>query len=177
VDAFEFAEGFDLARLESADAGGFLEDGAAFLRRRLEQNVNAALLDDAVGIRAGAAAEKEVLDVLEAADLAVDEILVLAAAISAARDLHFLGLGGEMTADVVERHRDFGETQAAARRRAVEDDVGHLAAAQTLGALLAENPADAVHDVRFARAVRTDDAGDAGRKRELRPVREALEAD
>ena len=42
-----------------------------------------------------------------------------------------------------------------------EDDVRHLAAAQRLGRLLAEHPADGVEDVRFAAAVRADHAGDA----------------
>ena len=59
---------------------------------------------------------------------------------------------------------------------AVEDDVGHLLAAQTLGALLAEHPLDGVDDVRFAGAVGTDDHRDAGRKLEPRLVGKALEA-
>ena len=46
--------------------------------------------------------------------------------------------------------------------RAGEDDVLHLAAAQRLGALLAEHPGHRVDDVALARAVRADDAGDAG---------------
>ena len=53
--------------------------------------------------------------------------------------------------------RDLGQAEAAARAGAVEDDVGHLAAAQALGALLAEHPADGVDDVALARAVGPDD--------------------
>ena len=60
---------------------------------------------------------------------------------------------------------------------AVEDDVGHLAAAQALGRLLAEDPADRVDDVALARPVRPDDAGDARREVEPGLVGERLEAD
>jgi len=41
-----------------------------------------------------------------------------------------------------------------------EDDVFHLAAAQRLGALLAEHPGDGVDDVALARAVGSDHRGD-----------------
>ena len=85
------------------------------LRGRLQQHVHAALLDDAVGVGAGAAAEEEVLDVLEPAGLAVDEVLALAAAVDAAGDLHLVGVGGEDAAGVVEGHRDLGQAEAAAR--------------------------------------------------------------
>ena len=157
IDAFELAQRLDLLGLEAADAGRLLEDGAPILGRGLQQHVDPALLDDAVGVGAGAAAEKEVLDVLEPAELVVDEVFALAGAIDAARDLHLVGLGGEDAAAVVERHRHLGQAEAAARRRAVEDDVGHLAAAQAFGALLAEHPAHGVDDVALAGAVGPDD--------------------
>ncbi len=144
VDALQFPQRLDLAGLEAADAGGFFENSAPLLGRGLQQHVDAALLDDAVGVVPGAAAEEEVLDVLEAADLAVDEVFALAGAVDAARDLDFVGLGGEFVAAVVEGHGYFGQAEAAPRRRAVENDVGHLAAAQAFGALLAEDPLDRV---------------------------------
>ena len=48
--ALEPAEGFHLPQLEPADAGRFLEDHPAVLRRGLQQHVNLALLDHAVGL-------------------------------------------------------------------------------------------------------------------------------
>ena len=42
---------------------------------------------------------------------------------------------------------------------ALEDDVLHLAAAQRLGALFAQYPANAVGDVGLATAIRTHDRG------------------
>jgi hypothetical protein len=51
--------------------------------------------------------------------------------------------------------------QRGAAGGAVEDDVRHLLAAETLDALLAEHPFDGVDDVRLAGAVGADDHGDA----------------
>ena len=59
--------------------------------------------------------------------------------------------------------------------RAGEDHVGHLAAAERAGALLAEHPADRVDEVRLARAVGPHDDRDARDELEHRLVRERLE--
>src|SRR5262249_52399918 len=109
-------------------------------------------------------------------DLAVDEVFTLARAVDPPGDLHFGGVGGEGLVEVVERHRDLGHAEAAARRGAVENDVGHLPAAQALGALLPEHPAYRVTAVRFACAVRPDDGGNARGEVELSAVGERLEA-
>jgi hypothetical protein len=79
--------------------------------------------------------------------LAVDQVLALARAVDAPGDLHLGGVGGEGLVEVIERHRDLGHAEAAARRGAVENDVGHLPAAQALGALLPEHPAHRIDDV------------------------------
>src|SRR5262249_30023534 len=153
IDPLELAQGLDLLRLEAGDARRFLEDHPAFLRGRLQEHVHAALLDDAVGVGAGAAAEEHLLHVAEPAQLAVDEVLALAAAVDAAADLDFFARYAEEAPAVVEGHGALGHAEAAARRRAVENDVGHLAAAEALGALLAEDPADGVHDIGLSRSV------------------------
>ena len=80
-------------------------------------------------------------------------------------------------AGVVERDRDLGQAEALAGTGAVEDDVGHLAAAEALGRLLAEDPPDGIDDVALAGPVRPDDAGDARGEVEPRLVRERLEPD
>ena len=61
--------------------------------------------------------------------------------------------------------------------RAVEDDVGHLLAAQRLDALLAQHPFDGVDDVALAGAVGSHHDRDAGRELEPGFVGKALEAD
>src|SRR5262249_30781165 len=57
------------------------------------------------------------------------------------------------------------------------DDVGHLAAAQALGALLAEDPAHGIDDVGLSRAVWSHNGRDAVAEVEGGLVGEALEAD
>src|SRR5690606_35081670 len=57
-----------------------------------------------------------------------------------------------------------------------KDHVLHAAAAQALGALLAQHPRDGVDDVALAAPVGADDRGDAVVEGQLRSVREALEA-
>ena len=58
---------------------------------------------------------------------------------------------------VVDDELDLGHAERGPRGRAGEDDVGHVAAAQGPRALLAQDPADRVDQVRLAGAVRTDD--------------------
>src|ERR1019366_9006643 len=110
-------------------------------------------------------------------NLAVDEVFAFAGAVNAPRDLHFLSFGGELLFAVVERHRDFREAEAAARGGTVENDVGHLAAAQALGGLLAEDPAHGIDDIALARPVGSDDSSDAVAELEHGLVGKALEAD
>ena len=57
-----------------------------------------------------------------------------------------------------------------------EDQVLHLLAAQLLGALLAEHPADGVGDVALAAAVGADDGVDPGAEMHLGAVEEGLES-
>src|SRR5262249_51781935 len=93
-----------------------------------------------------------------------------------AGDLHFFTVGGEEPAAVVKRHRHFGQAEGLSRRRAVEDDVGHFAAAQALGTLFSENPADRVDDVALAAAIGPDDGRDAAAEVEMRLFGKTLEA-
>ena len=58
-------------------------------------------------------------------------------------------------------HDDFRHAAGRTITRALEDDVFHLAAAQVLNALLAEDPGNRVRDVALTAAVRTDDSGDS----------------
>ena len=76
-----------------------------------------------------------------------------------------------------ERHADLGEVDGFAAIGAVEDHIGHLAAAQGLGGLFAEHPADGVGDVGFAAAVRTDNGGHARQEIKRSLFSKRLEAD
>jgi hypothetical protein len=96
------------------------------------------------------------------AGLAIDQVLPFAAAIDAAGDVHFGGVDRQAAIGIVEDERRFGRVHrlAAAVARALEDDVGHLLAAEALGRLLAKHPFDGVDDVRLARTVGPDDDRD-----------------
>ena len=65
LDPLQPPLGLDLLGLEAADAGGLLEDRPAVLGRGLQQPIDLALLDQAVGIDADAGAAKQVADVLQ----------------------------------------------------------------------------------------------------------------
>ena len=174
--SIELALGFALADLVFADAGRFLEDGPAFDVRRFQQHVDAALLDDRIGVGPDAAVEEQVANVLEPGDFLVDEIFALAGAIELAGYADGVVVERQRPVGVVEDQVDRGQPAAAARAGSVEDHVGHLAAAQQLGRLLPEHPFESVHDVALAAAVGSDDAGHARRKVEVNPIGEALEA-
>ena len=174
---FQPAQGLDFANLETADPGRFLEDHTAVLGRRLQQNVNLTLLDDAVGLGAHARAGKQIANIAQAGRIAVDQILALAATINAARDLDLGGIDGQQMFRVVEGQRDFGRVHGSATARAVENHVGHLAATQTFDALLAERPFDGINHVRLARSVGADDDGNTLGKLEPRSVGKTLKTD
>ena len=77
--------------LVHGDAGGFFDDGAAVHGLGVEDEADAALLDDGVGIGAEAHGHEEFGDVAEADRATVEEIFALAGAVQAAADDDFAG--------------------------------------------------------------------------------------
>src|SRR5206468_3682012 len=65
VDTLELAQGDLAPRLVARDAGGLLEDDAAVLGVRFEDEADAALLDHRVGGGADPGVHEQFLDVLE----------------------------------------------------------------------------------------------------------------
>ncbi len=177
LDPFQPPQGFDLADLESADAGRLLENHPPIPRRGLQKHVHLALLDDAVGLGAHARARQQVANIAEPGGVAVDQVLAFAAAIDAAGNVDLGGVDPEQVFGVVERERDFGGIGGPTVARAVEDHVGHLPAAKALHALLAQHPLDGIDDVRLARAVRSHHHRDPRGKLKPGPVGETLETD
>ena len=173
--------GLLLPGLELGDAGRLFDEQAPVLGLRAHDEADLALLDDRIGLRAGAGAEEEIRDVAEPDRGLVDEVIAVAAAVQAAGhgDLGVLAeLEGDLARVVVlEGERDLGEVVRGARVGAVEDDVLHAAAAEVLRALLAHAPADGVDDVRLAAAVGADDAEDVVVEVDDRAVDERLEPD
>ena len=157
--------GVDLLGLELADAGRFFEDQPAVARRRLQQRIDLALLDDAVGLGRDAGAGQQVADVAQPAGLAVDQIFAFAAAIDAAGDVHFAGVDRPAGASALS---NVSVTSAVPSGPRVAQPLKMTSVISlprsALGALRAEHPLDGVDDVRFARAVGPDDDADAARE-------------
>ena len=136
-----------LAVAVARDAGRLLKDLSALVALAGDDLCNAPLPDDRVPVAAEAGVHEQLIDVAQAAGLAVDGIFALAAAVIAAGD-HDLGVFGvEDAGAVIENERHLREAHGAALFRAAEDDVLHLAAAQRLRALLAHDPQDGVRNV------------------------------
>ena len=165
-----------LARAVFDDACRFLEDAAAVLALLGEDLTDAALADDRVALLAHAGITEELDDIAQAARRLVDVVFALAAAVHAAGDHDLRKVHRQCVVLVVKDERNLAVAQTLALLGAVEDHVLHLAAAQRLGALLAEHPSHRVRQVRFAAAVGAHDARDALIKDDDRPVRERLEA-
>src|SRR5262249_48640721 len=62
------------------DPGSLFDDGAAIVRLAAENLADASLLDNSVGFRSQAGAHEDVLNVAQAAELAVQQIFALAGA-------------------------------------------------------------------------------------------------
>src|SRR6185437_410801 len=165
--------------LVAGDAGGLLDEGAHVLGLRLDDARDRALLDDGVAARAQARAEEELGDVLAPAARAVDVI----AGGAVARHLTLEGdlvvarvSAADLAVGVVEHELHRGGADRFAGRRAVEDHIRHVVAAQVLRRQLAHHPTHRVDDVGFAAAVRADDTGEVAGKADLRGIDEGFEA-
>ena len=197
--AFELEFRQPLAGLELGDARGLFDDRTAIERTRAEDLPDAALLDNGVVFGAEAGSEKDILDVAEPAELAVDQVLALSRPEKLARDGELGGPavgravhaacpigpvgsqsrpGLEMSLGVQERETHRRHARRFAVARPVEDHVLHAAAPQRLRRALAQHPTDRVADVRLAAAVRAYDGGDAAAvERQFLTVTERLEPD
>ena len=175
----ELAQGRRLALLELGDAGGLLEEHAPVLGVRVDDRADVALADDRVGLGVEPGVEEQLADVAQAAGVVVDEVLALARAVEPPghADLGELVVGRrQLLPGQLDGQRDLGHAEGVAELAAREDQVLHLLAAQLLGALLAEHPADGVGDVALPAPVGADDGVDPGAEVHLGPVEEGLES-
>ena len=85
--------------------------------------------------------------------------------------------GGRRAAvGIVEHQPDFGDVARGTLAGAGEDHVVHAGGAHVLVGALAHHPAHRLDEIRFAAAVRTDDAGEARLDLEFRRIAKALES-
>ncbi len=157
----QLAERLLLAFAVLEDPGRLLDEGAAAHGVGVQDRVELPLTDDDVHLAADAGVGEEFLDVEQAAGVAVDLVLAAAVAEHDPRDGDLGVLDGQRAVGVVDGQGHLGAAERRTAGGAGEDDVLHLAAAQRLGALFAHDPAERVHDIGLARAVRSDDTRDA----------------
>ncbi len=162
-----------LAVLE--DAGRLLDKGPASHRIGVQNGVELALPDDDMHLPADSGIGEQFLDVQQPAGVTVDLVLTAAIAEHDPGDGDFGVLDRQCTVGVVDGERDLGTAERRPPGRPGEDDVLHLPAAQRLGALLAHDPGQRVHDIGLAGAVGTHDAGDARLEPQRRGGGEGLE--
>src|SRR6185436_17620961 len=141
------------ARAVLRDPRRFLDEEAAVGRLARQDQADLALLDDRVGLATEARVHEQLVDVAQAAHVAVHQVLALAVAVEPAGHE---ALGVAVRAVAVEAgdlEADLGHGQRLPRLAPREDHVLHRRAAEALDALLAEDPGDGVRDVALPAAV------------------------
>ena len=171
--------GFLAALAVLRHAGGLFEEHPQLFRPGIDDARDHALLDDGVGAGPEAGAEEDVGDIAPPHQAVVDEVARAGVAFEHPLDRNLAVLrpgAGRLAQRIVEDQLDACPVPRLAFAAAIEDDVVHGFATQMLGGRLAEHPADRVDDVGFATAVRTDDADEAARQRNMGGIDERLEA-
>lgn len=122
-------------------------------------------------------AVKERDNILQTAELAVDEVFTVAVPIQSSGHCDVRGVEVENALLVIENERHFAKRERFSFQRPAENDVLHVAAAQRFCGLFPQNPANGVGDVALSAAVGTHDAGNAVVEPNRRFVGERFEAD
>ena len=174
---FELPKCFAFLRLVFRDAGCFLKNRAPIFRSRTQNHVDFALLHHRVGGPCNAGIGEQILDIAQTACRFVQQIFRVAIAIHPSGYPHFVPLDSEFFSALRERQRDLGKSHGLACVCAVKYYIRHLVAAERLGRLLAECPADGINNIGLSTAVWTDDSRNAFVKVENRFIGEGLEAE
>src|SRR5690606_13247214 len=164
------------AVLVPADPRRLLEEEPALLRALGEDPVHHPLLDDGIGVRAQPGVAEEVEDVLQPARRAVQLVLAATLAEEDPPDLDLIVRDGQALLLVRKDERDLRPVQGPAFGRALEDRLLHLRAPDRRGALLPEDPAHGIADVRLPTPVRSHDGGDPVVEPHFVAVGEGLES-
>ena len=165
--------------LVASHPGRFLDEDAALPGLGREHVVEAVLVHERVRFGIDARAREQILHVAETAHALVQQVLALARAVEAARHPDLAPRDVEVSREaavIVEDEADLGESHRLPRGRAMEDDVFHLVAAEGLGALLSQGPANGIGDIRLAASVGAHDARHARKDLDIGFLSEGLEA-
>ncbi len=157
------------------DPGGFFDDAATIFGPRVQDRIELTLPDDDVLLATDATVGEHLLNIEQAARRAVDRVLGVAAAEERPSDRDLGELDRQQIRTVVDGERHLGATERGTIRRAREDDVVHLPAAQGARALGAQHPSNGIDQVGFAGPIGTDHDHDAGFELEHGLIRKRLE--
>ena len=153
------------------DARCFLDEPTALLRAGVQHRVELPLAHDHVHLSPESGVAQQLLHVEQSAGVAVDRVFAAAVAEQGSTDRDLGIVDREGAIHIVDREDDLGSPEWTLGRRSGEDHVFHLAAAQSLGALLAHHPGERVDHIGLAGPIRPDHAGHAlleGKGRRLR---------
>ena len=170
--------GLVAAGVQAGDAGGVFQHAAALFGLGLNDLADLALVNQRRRTRAGGGIGKQDLHVAGAHVAAVDAIDRAGLALDPARDFQDLAVvdGRRRGAiGIVDRHDHFGVVARRAVAGTGEDHRVHVGGAQRFVRGLAHRPAQRLDQVRFAAAVRSDHAGQAGLDHEVGGFNERLE--
>ena len=112
----QLAQGLLLALAVLENARGLLDDRAAAFGTGVQDAVELALADDHVHLAADAGVGQQLLDVEQAAGVAVDGVLALPRPEHQAADRHLGVVDGQRAVGVVDREEDLGAAERRARR-------------------------------------------------------------
>ena len=159
LGGLQLALGLVLLDAVLGDTRGILEHASSLLALAGDHVGDTALTDDGVAVAADTRIEEQLVNILEAHGLAVDEVLTLPRAEIAAGDGDLVVGAIQLTevGGIVKGHRHLGVAHGTAAVRAAEDDVLHFTASQGLGGDLTQHPAHGVGDVGFTASVGADD--------------------
>jgi len=150
------------------NAGGLFDEPAPFLGSSAQDRVQLPLTDDDVHLVADAGVGQKLLNVEQTAGRAVDGVLGPTIAKHRPRDRDLGVVDRQCPIGVVDGQGYLGAPQRSTSSGTGEDDVLHLAAAKALGALLAHDPGEGIHDIGLTGTVRAHDARDAWKPRRVR---------
>ena len=136
---------FAAAMLENAR--GLLDEIPTLFGGSAKNSIELSLTHNDVHLAAKARIREEILDIEQTAGRAIDRVLGAAGTEQGATDRHFRVLDRECAIRVVDRESDLRAAQRWTPGCPRKDDVGHIAAAQGLGALLTHHPGERINDV------------------------------
>ena len=153
---------------QAAHPGGLFDQRSAGGGHGLDDEVDVVLGHHRVAVLAQAGAGQQRVDVLQPGRGAVNVVMAFAGAIEPSRDFDLGKLHGQPAVRVVDHKGHLGHPNLGFARPPGIDEVLHALAANLARVTLAQRPADGVHQVGLATAVRAHDPGDAVTERQVR---------